>query len=123
MTGLAVLAGLDDVVLVVGDALVATPTRFDDQCLDVRRHTEGEAHARRHQRLVVRCVDLVERVVLGFYTAGRARKLGARLVERRRPLILKVAAFLRSRRGLDQRPAWFQKALSTSRFILRFVVI
>ena len=99
--GCPVLAGLDDIVLIARDTLVAAPLDIGGQRLHARRDAEGEPYARRHERLIVRGVDFVEGVVFRLYPTGDAGELGAGFVDGRRPLILDVANFIRAGRRLN----------------------
>jgi hypothetical protein len=101
LAGLAVLPRPRVLVLLVRNTSVAAPSRGDVERLHVGTDAEREAQARRHERLVVGRVDLVERVFVGLYTPARTVELGARFVERRVVLLRRVVLFVGRRCGLD----------------------
>ena len=80
---------------------VAPPSRPDVEELDVGADAERQAQARRHERLVVRRVDLVEGVVFGFDAATGPVELGPGLVERGDVLLGRVVDLVGGRRRLD----------------------
>jgi len=103
LTGLAVLPRPRVLVFLLWNTGVAAPARGDVQRLHIGADAEGEAQARGHERLIVRRVDLVERVVFGLDAPTRAVELGAWFVERGLLLVRRVVFFVGRRRRLDVR--------------------
>ena len=100
-TGLTIASSFDDVMFIIGNAIIAPPSSIYSQCFYAWRDAKCQTHAGGHERLIVGRVDFVERIVFRYHPSGRASEFSAGFVQRRRAFVLQVSSLIRSRCWFD----------------------